>query len=126
MSSPWVQETKWDTLEVPRQLLINQIKRANVINQLLQQDDIDALQSHVLLHASAKSLNISHGSLQNDTNNIYKAVQIHNWYLIAFAIFAALTVIMCCFCLTQRYKQAPNMLQPYIATMPVPVAQTVL
>ena len=121
-AEPWVQETKWDTLEVPRQLLTNQLKRDNAINLLLRNDDQTAAQIDLGLQKSAHMLNTSHAAVADHIKAAHAAINLHNWYLISLAAFSCVIFGVICLCMCRRYRQAATVLQPFIAALQMPIA----
>ena len=128
-AEPWVQETKWDTLEVPRQLINNQFKRDNAIQLLLRSDDATAAQVNLELRNSSAMLSTSHAAVAHDIKAAHLAIGLHNWYLIGLAGFSGILFVVICLCMCRRYRQAATVLQPFLAALQVPttmpVAQTV-
>jgi len=123
-SEPWVQETKWDTMEVPKQLLRNSIIRDSAIHQLLAHDEVikQAAQRH--LNASAILLNATHASIAHDIIRAQQTAHLHQWLIIALAIISALILFIVCSCMCRRYRQATTF-TPYIAAMTAPSAATI-
>lgn len=114
-SEPWVQETKWDTLAVPRQLLINQLRRTTSIHQILQEDDAQEQFVKAHLDAAKAVIKASKNSISKDMSSAQEAVEQHQWYILALAVFSGLTFITICACMCHRYKQATIITQPYVA-----------
>jgi hypothetical protein len=111
-AEPWVQETKWDTLAVPRQLMVNQLRRTAAIHQLLQQDDMQQQLAQAHLHASAIMLNTSHNAVTQHAKEAHQTVQQHQWYIVALAFFSVFNFISTCFAMTFRYRQTSAILRP--------------
>ena len=114
-AEPWVQETKWDTLQVPRQLLLNDLRRREALHELLARDNVTQQSVHDHLRTSARLLNITHATIDQQTKEVHETVNRHKYYLVGLAAAAILiaTVLLCCMC--QRYRNAATMFQPVIA-----------
>ena len=121
VSEPWVQITKWDTLEVPRQLFANEIKRTNAIHQLFKEDEVVRTSIESQLDSDLKSLNEAHDSIAKDKETISRSVQTHHYLFIALIAAAVILVLALCICLCCRYCAAPPQYVP--APQPMQVIQ---
>ena len=114
-AEPWVQQTKWDTLEVPRQLLLRSTRRADAVHQLLANDDAASSVIQTLITKSAVALNSTHTKI---TKDITAAVEQHTWYLVGMAAFCLFFFVTVCFCLCRRYRNAtaaPNVYPSFVS-----------
>jgi hypothetical protein len=114
-AEPWVQQTKWDTLEVPRQLLLRSTRSADNVHQLLANDDAASSVIQTLIAKSAVALNSTHTKI---TKDITAAVDQHTWYLVGMAAFCLCFFITVCFCLCRRYRHAttaPNVYPSFVS-----------
>ncbi len=118
-SEPWVQSTKWDTLEVPRQLFANEVKRTNAIHQLFQDDEAIRTKVESQLDASLKTLNDAHDTIAQNAKNIITSVTNHHYLFIALSAAAALIASALCVCLCCRYCSA----QPQYVPAPQQMTQ---
>ncbi len=112
---PWVQNTKWDTLEVPRQLFENEIRRRDDFNRLF--DDDNKIRSTIerQLNSSLQDLQDAHETVAKDAKSITTSISNHHYYIIALAGVALtlLFVLICCMCC--RYCAPPAPYAPVIA-----------
>jgi t-SNARE complex subunit (syntaxin) len=122
-AEPWVQQTKWDTLEVPKQLLLNDLRRQNAIHQLLSNDELAQAKMQTGLKMSDTLINAANMSITHQTLAVHQAVSMHFWFIIGLAVFCTITFITLCTCMCRRYKNAATVLQPYIATLPMTAQQ---
>jgi hypothetical protein len=118
-SEPWVQSTKWDTLEVPRQLFANEVRRTNAIHQLFQDDEAIRTKVESQLDASLKTLNDAHDTIAQNAKNIITSVTTHHYLFIALSAAAALIATAICVCLCCRYCSA----QPQYVPAPQQMTQ---
>ena len=113
-SQPWVQETKWDTMEVPRLLLANQAIRQAEIDALLVKDDGLQATFHRHLNTTFHLLQTAHSAIASDAIAITTAVSRHQWAIIAIAGAVGLLLLTICVCLCVRYRKTPSyQLPPY-------------
>ena len=113
-SQPWVQQTKWDTMEVPRLLLANQAARHAEVEALLAKDGTfqQAVQAH--LDSTVNLLKTAHSNIANDAKAITTAVARHQWAIIAIIGAVGLLLLIVCVCLCVRYRKTPSFqIPPY-------------
>jgi hypothetical protein len=122
-SEPWVQETKWDTLEVPRQLLLNDLRRTNAIHQLLAQDEVAQQEVTAQLNASAIWLNSTRASVAHHAATIKYTLATHQWYIYGLAALFVAILLILCVCACKRYNQAATVMQTYIPSIPMATVQ---
>ncbi len=98
--TPWVQETKWDILGVPRKLLQESNQRTIKIQRLLQNDsDIESIIEGQLL-STVKHLQDAHERLEAQ---LQQAQELATYVTIAVALAISFIVIGLCVCLAIRF-----------------------
>jgi hypothetical protein len=105
---PWVQHTKWDTLEIPKKLFANEIKRRNDIQRLFSEDDEVRSVIEAQLNSSLMDLQDAHDSIAKDAENFMFSINNHQYYILALAAVAAILFIILCICMCCRYCTAPT------------------
>jgi hypothetical protein len=119
IAEPWVQETKWDTMEVPRQLLMNDLQRHVNIHQLLAKDVAAESKMQASLELSSAMMQAANRSITEETIKIRQAVTTHYWYIVGLASAGIAVLILICVCMCRRYRNAATVLQPFFATIPM-------
>jgi hypothetical protein len=105
---PWVQHTKWDTLEIPKKLFANEIKRRNDIQRLFSEDDEVRSVIEAQLNSSLMDLQDAHESIAKDAENFMFSINNHQYYILALAAVASILFIILCICMCCRYCTAPT------------------
>ena len=100
--TPWVQETKWDVLSVPRRLLDIDNKRRIAINQILINDSSTELITQAQLEAAANDLKDAHMTIKAQLD---AAKQMHSYALFAVAGCVVLLTLLICLCLCVRFQR---------------------
>ncbi len=109
---PWVQETKWDTFEVPRRLLKQSADNHAHIQRLLSNETTMSSQFHADFVASVQDLQKAHATLAAQLEN---AQTIHATLLLALACTVVILILALCTCLCCRYcatQTSPFLTQP--------------
>jgi hypothetical protein len=119
-AEPWVQQTKWDTLEVPRQLLLRSTRSADAVHHLLADDDAASSVIQTLIAKSAVALNSTHTKITKDIN---AAVEQHSWYLVGMAAFCLFFCVTICCCLCRRYRNTTANPPMYPSFAHIPTTQ---
>jgi hypothetical protein len=100
---PWVQQTKWDTLDIPKKLFANEIKRRNDIQRLFAEDDEVRSVVESQLNTSLVYLQNAHETIAKDAETISSSVYNHQYYIIALAAVASTLFLILCVCMCCRY-----------------------
>jgi hypothetical protein len=96
-------ETKWDTLDIPKKLFANEIKRRNDIQRLFAEDDEVRSVVESQLNTSLVYLQNAHETIAKDAETISSSVYNHQYYIIALAAVASTLFLILCVCMLCRY-----------------------
>ena len=100
--APWVQETKWDTLAVPRRLLENDNNRRIKINQILQNDSSIETITEAQFLSTVKHLLEAHKVIKTQLES---AQEIHSYALLTIGICVVIIVFFICVCMCVRFNR---------------------